>query len=354
MAVFFILLTISRFVSISLVFLNKYLLSSSDVKLDAPLFITWFQCVVAVVICFFLSLAAKFFPNIITFPEFKIDFGIVKQVLPLSIIFVMMITCNNLCLKYVGVAFYYIVRSLTTVFNVILSYIILKQTTSGRAIACCGIIIAGFGLGVNQENAMGDLSIWGVIYGVGASLFVALNAIYTKKVLPAVDENIWRLSIYNNLNGCFLFLPLMIIAGEFPEVLKFPKLLDLTFWSFMALSGVFGFAIGYVTGLQIQVTSPLTHNISGTAKAAAQTVLATIYYHEVRDYLWWFSNGVVLFGSAAYTHVKRQEMKMKFEEDKKLVEEKIVKSDDVSDGCADAVVVGGDIGGGSKMVVLNV
>ena len=41
------------------------------------------------------------------------------QILPLSVIFVLMITCNNLCLKYVGVAFYYVVRSLTTVFNVV-------------------------------------------------------------------------------------------------------------------------------------------------------------------------------------------------------------------------------------------
>ena len=41
------------------------------------------------------------------------------------------------------------------------------------------------------------------------------------------------------------------------------------------------FAIGYVTGLQIKVTSPLTHNISGTAKAAAQTVLATHWFNEV-------------------------------------------------------------------------
>ena len=36
-----------------------------------------------------------------------------------------------------------------------------------------------------------------------------------------------------------------------------------------------------MTGLQIKVTSPLTHNISGTAKAAAQTVLATQWFQEV-------------------------------------------------------------------------
>ena len=41
------------------------------------------------------------------------------QVLPLSLVFVAMISFNNLCLKYVGVAFYYVGRSLTTVFNVV-------------------------------------------------------------------------------------------------------------------------------------------------------------------------------------------------------------------------------------------
>ena len=41
------------------------------------------------------------------------------QVLPLSIVFVGMITFNNLTLKYLGVAFYNVGRSLTTVFNVV-------------------------------------------------------------------------------------------------------------------------------------------------------------------------------------------------------------------------------------------
>ncbi len=156
------------------------------------------------------------------------------------------------------------------------------------------------------------------MFGVLASASVALYAIYTKKVLPAVENNVWRLALYNNLNATFLFLPLIIIFGEVGEVINFPLLFNGHFWLIMSLSGVFGFAIGYVTGLQIQVTSPLTHNISGTAKACAQTVLATMYYHEIKSSLWWLSNIVVLFGSAAYTQVKRSEMKQKHEEDARL------------------------------------
>lgn len=34
--------------------------------------------------------------------------------------------------------------------------------------------------------------------------------------------------------------------------------------------GIMGFAIGLVTVMQVKATSPLTHNISGTAKAAVQ------------------------------------------------------------------------------------
>ncbi len=49
------------------------------------------------------------------------------QVAPLSIVFVAMITFNNLCIKYVGVAFYYVNRSLTTIFNVVFSYVFLGE-----------------------------------------------------------------------------------------------------------------------------------------------------------------------------------------------------------------------------------
>lgn len=152
-----------------------------------------------------------------------------------------------------------------------------------------------------------------------ASLSVALYSIYTKKVLPVVDQNVWLLGFYNNINACILFLPLMLFSGEFSTVYNFKNLLSVNFWLLMFLSGLFGFAIGYVTGLQIQVTSPLTHNISGTAKACVQTVMATGYYQDSKSALWWFSNFTVLFGSAAYTHVKRSEMKKQHEEQAKPV-----------------------------------
>lgn len=67
------------------------------------------------------------------FPDrLEVKLPTVKQVLPLSVVFVLMITTNNLCLKNVGVSFYYVGRSLTTVFNVLLTYLILGNKTSLR------------------------------------------------------------------------------------------------------------------------------------------------------------------------------------------------------------------------------
>ncbi|XP_029953228.1 GDP-fucose transporter 1 [Salarias fasciatus] len=294
------------FVSITMVFLNNSLLDNKE--LDAPLFITFFQCAVSSVLCALMQLLSKTCPGLIDFPPVGFSVKTSREVLPLSVVFICMITFNNLCLKHVGVAFYTIGRSLSTVFNVLFSYFILKKTTSVRALFCCGIILGGFWLGIDQEGLTGTLSWSGVFFGVLASACVSLNAIYTKKVMPAVDGNIWKLSYYNNINACVLFVPLVLLFGELGRVVSFSRLTDLRFWSMMTVGGVFGFAIGYVTGLQIKFTSPLTHNVSGTAKACAQTVIAVVYNSSSKSVLWWTSNMMVLCGSSAYTWVKSLEM----------------------------------------------
>jgi len=77
----------------------------------------------------------------------------------------------------------------------------------------------------------------------------------------------------------------------------------------MTVAGFFGFTMGYVVGLQIQVTSPVTHNISGVAKACCQTVLAVLWFSETKTVLWCVSNFLVLMGTASYAFVKSMEMK---------------------------------------------
>jgi len=302
-------------ISMSMVFINKYLLSSPDLKLNAPLFITWSQCVWTMALCWLASRLGQARPdlNFMDIPDITTDRTTALRVLPLSIIFASMITFNNLCLKHVTVAFYNIGRSLTTVFNVVFTYFILKETTSFKALFCCACIVGGFLLGVDQEGVSGSLSMVGVAFGVCASACVALNAIFTKRTLPIVDDNIWKLQYYNNLNTSLLFIPLMAFTGEFSVLAAFDKLFSLKFIFVTTVAGYCGFCIGFVTGLQVKVTSALTHNISGTAKACVQTVIAVIWFHDIKSFLWWISNFVVLGASAAYTQVRRNEMREKHE-----------------------------------------
>ncbi|XP_077296748.1 GDP-fucose transporter nac isoform X1 [Arctopsyche grandis] len=304
----FFVVAIYWIVSMTTVFVNKTLLSSQSGGLSAPLFITWFQCVVSFLICWTFS-TTKGIPGMYKFPEgtpWHID--TMKKVIPLSIMFTGMVAANNICLQYVGVAFYYISRSLTTVFNVALGTILLGQSTSKQCIACCGFIVLGFWLGVDQERVIDSFSLYGTIFGVLGSLMLSLYSIYTKRILPHVNQEVILLSYYNNAYSMILFLPLILISGELHEVLHFKNIHNYVFWIQMIGGGVCGFAIGYVTSLQIKVTSPLTHNISGTAKACAQTVIATHWYNDSKTFLWWLSNFVVVGASALYARFKQLEM----------------------------------------------
>lgn len=108
------------FVSITMVYLNKVLVSNEGISIPAPLFVTWFQCIVTVIICWIAGLLSNFTrardnaagqpvytavsvnengescqlpsnppkPNFFTqFPKTEYSLGPAKQIFPLSIIF---------------------------------------------------------------------------------------------------------------------------------------------------------------------------------------------------------------------------------------------------------------------------
>jgi len=313
------------FVSISMVYLNKILMSSEGVSISAPLFITWFQCVVTALICWVAGKVSEslqktasealpltsngkkgggnsFFSQ---FPKATYDAETGKKILPLSLVFVGMITFNNLCLKLVEVSFYNVARSLTIVFNVFLSQFILGSTTTLRTGLCLLIVIAGFFLGAKGEA---KFSLIGTLFGICSSLFVSLNSIFTKKLLPAVQNDHWRLTFYNNVNAIVLFTPMILYfeAATLYHALG-QQLISPLFWGAMLVAGCFGFSIGIVTVMQIKATSPLSHNISGTAKAAVQSMMAFYIWKNPATVMGVTGMFVVLGGSLLYTITKMRE-----------------------------------------------
>lgn len=85
-------------------------------------------------------------------------------------------------------------------------------------------------------------------------------------VRPDTLYNNRRLIIYNTILAIFMLFPLVFVSGELDMLAESPLLMDSYFWFVMVFTGIIGFLINISTFLQIKHTSPLTHNLSGTAK----------------------------------------------------------------------------------------
>jgi GDP-fucose transporter C1 len=104
-------------VSISMVYLNKLLLSNEGASIPAPLFITWFQCLVTSIVCVLLGYIGEKTrssgqqSHFNEYPLIKFNYATVQAVLPLSVAFVGMVALNNVCLQLVEVSFCKFVRA---------------------------------------------------------------------------------------------------------------------------------------------------------------------------------------------------------------------------------------------------
>jgi GDP-fucose transporter C1 len=207
---------------------------------------------------------------------------------------------NNLCLKYVEVSFYQVARSLTIMANIALTYLILGKTTSTTQLAGCGIVVLGFVLGTLGELGAINATFRGVVFGILSSGFVALYAIYVKKVLPAVGDDSWLLMIYNNVNASLIMPVCFVVLGELTPIAASDALFSSDYLFTLLIAGALGFLINIATFLQIQVTSPLTHNVVGTFKAAVQTVFAVVFYQNPTTIVFWLGFILTLGGSMLY------------------------------------------------------
>jgi solute carrier family 35 (GDP-fucose transporter), member C1 len=301
-------------VSISMVYLNKFLLSNPDASIPAPLFVTWYQCVITCAICDMLGRIGNYTRQsppstksawLTTFDKYHVTTYNPKvgmKVLPLSLIFVGMITFNNLCLQYVEVSFYNVARSLTIIFSVLFTFFILGEKTQYKTMAVLGIVMLGFLVGIDGEV---NFSFLGTCSGVLSSVFVSMNSIYTRKISREIELDNAQLLYYNNFNACVLFIPLMVLFEYNTIYLHAEKLFSVFFWCSMTLTGFVGFAIGLVTVMQVNATSPLTHNISGTAKAGVQSLMAFYIWGNQPTLKGILGIFLVLGGSLAYTYLQR-------------------------------------------------
>ncbi|XP_033763939.1 GDP-fucose transporter 1-like [Pecten maximus] len=294
-------------VSISMVFINKHILSGSYGINDLSIFVAWYQSLSAVFLIKLVTWLSGHLRLGLTLPSLDIHALLNSDMLKLSFAFVIGLTFNNLMLKHIGVAFYQVARSFTLIFTIILSFCVLKKYVPILGIASCALVIMGFVIGIDQEDNAGTLSIWGMIYGIFASLANAVCGIYFKRVEMVLDGDSLKQAYYNNVNSIWIFLPLVISSGQAQQVLSSDLMTNASFWMFLTFSGFLSLSIGWVSALQVKYTSPVTHHISINAKSVAQTMLAIMFYHEYKTLMWWCGNLLVILGIFLYAYTKMNE-----------------------------------------------
>lgn len=199
-------------------------------KTDVPLFFLLAQLLIAVVL-FVLAHAM----NLLVVP-IRPDWEVYKGLAPLIVLNVIGLrfvhhsssvssskahlvkSLGNYTLKYVDASFYQVARGLVLPFTVGTSYFLLNSRPSLRIIFACGVVTAGFFVGVFLDGAY--VSPLGIFFGVTSSLTTSLHAVVIKRSLDIVKNNALNLSWYTNLLSAGLLMPLIVLAGEGPAVMK--------------------------------------------------------------------------------------------------------------------------------------
>ncbi|EKX50954.1 hypothetical protein GUITHDRAFT_66600 [Guillardia theta CCMP2712] len=291
--------------SLSLTLLNKLIFS----RFKYPLFVTEFQLVVAMALLYILGEVSTKLGVLTFIPPVDLDGAIAMKILPVTLLFVSMLSSTNYCLKHVDISFYQqILRSLVIPFNILISYLLLGVLPSFNASTCSIVVMVGFALGTVTEL---NFSHEGFIFGIFSSIMVACYSTSVKKILPVVGNSTWRLMHYTTFLGILALAPMVYISGELKGALSSGAMESRMFWLMMTNAAVVGFLINLAYFALIKYGSPLTTHISGCAKTALQTVLSVIIFGNRVSF--WNSVGIAitLLGSSAYSLERFLEVRQK-------------------------------------------
>ncbi|PAA49894.1 hypothetical protein BOX15_Mlig002429g1 [Macrostomum lignano] len=231
-----------------------------------------------------------------------------RAFLPLCLSFIGMLTFNRMSLRQVGVACLQISRSLTVVFTLAFTYWLLSSPVRRSSLACCGVVIAGFSLGVNQS--LDSVTFKGFIFGTVSSLFASMETTLTKKVLPSFAYSPMLLTCALNATCAVLFLPLLMCTDQLWLLRQhWTELITPGFLATLVLSNIGTAAFGVLTYRVIHVTSPLTLVISNSAHTTAQTLVAVFYFRQSTSPLWWLSVFLILLGTLGYAASRANDMR---------------------------------------------
>jgi len=290
-----------------MVFVNKAVLNSAP---DLPMLFLFIQLVLAVV----LLHASALTTSKIEIP--KLELRTAKKLTPVTLVNVIGLVFNILCLRGVEASFFQIARGLVLPLTIMVSSTVTRSVPSVRVILAAIIVTVGFLLGVAPQSlqAVESLrtppSLTSIVYGVLSSLFIAVHAVLIKSSLPHAHNSTIQLAYWQNLGSAVFLFPFILLQGEHRKLQELMVSADWDSHVFAwgsIVTGVFGFLLCVAGLLSIKVTSPITHMFSSAARSVIQTLLGVWIFSDLLTANRALSIVVILIGTMYYTWVKSVE-----------------------------------------------
>ena len=288
-------------IAMAMVFINKQLISGHDTGVDISVFLVWVQTLLGISTIMLLRCVRTYLKLQWELPLFHLNSLLHSDMILASMLFTGTLIFNNLMLKYISVAFYQLARSLTLIFVILFSNMVLQEKISWKISVSCLLIVLGFYIGVDEELFSQGLHFLGVVYGVAASLTAALCGVFYKRVQVRENPSSLQMTFNNQLISFITLSPLLYSTSQLSDFLDSPLAGNSTVALLLLLSGLASILMGWISARLISLTSPLTHNISINTKSVLQTLLAVLWTGEARSFSWWLGNALVMGGIGTYT-----------------------------------------------------
>ncbi|KZO99636.1 hypothetical protein CALVIDRAFT_560978 [Calocera viscosa TUFC12733] len=289
-----------------MVFVNKIILNNTPSLVVTTVFI---QALVTVLLVHLSALAR---PSKVQIPHFS--FQTIISLTPVMLGDVAGFTLNAFCLREVDATFYQVARGLALPFTILVSSLSTRTVPSRGVLVCAVAVTFGFLLGVTPpvpDPLTGvrtiNITPLGVVYGLAASLTVAVQAVLIKRSLPYVKGSAIQLAYWRNLGSAFVLLLFLLARGEAHQLhaLLVSRQWD---WHTFAwgnlVTGIVGFMICVAGTLSVKVTSPITHMFSSAARSVLQVLIGVRLLGDSMNLQKAASIGVILAGTLAYSQVQ--------------------------------------------------
>nr|VZI16599.1 unnamed protein product [Spirometra erinaceieuropaei] len=293
-----------------LLLVHRSLFWTVNVLFDGPLTITLFECVVTSCICAFRLSASGFSLSDCVWRGLRATASEHSLSLKLPVIFSLMVTFNNMCLYYLDLPVYFVARSFSPIFNVILFYRTLRDRHLVFLLPGIALIIVGYIVTMTEENSINLLIAEGVILGILASLLVELYALETNK-LPEKSAQVYLKQVYlNNVCAAFVLFAGAVASSELTEIQFLPvspTMDTVFFWSLLILGCFCAASVGNVVLEEIHSYPSFFREMLGLVRSVLQTIVGVLLFFVYTTKLWWFGVAIVVIGTAIYLVGQRKD-----------------------------------------------